>query len=137
MSNNPQPPGSSQTVVVIDDDCDSLSYLTTLLQRHGLRCAAFWRSEEALEFIHNHPVRLVVTDVFMPEMDGVQLLSEIRKIRPETAIVALTGYGQPYLRCMKMLGAVDSLRKPIDAGAFIELVARCLDQGGSLDPCTA
>lgn len=128
---------SSDMVVVIDDDCDSLSYLTTLLQRHGIRCAAFWRSQEALEYIRNHPVNVVVTDVFMPEMDGVQLISEIKKVRPEAAIVALTGYGQPYLRCMKLLGAVDSLRKPIDAAALMALIARCLGKEGGLDWCNA
>lgn len=137
MSKNAKTFDSSETVVVIDDDCDSLSYLTALLQRHGLRCAAFWRSEEALDFIQKHPVRLVVTDVFMPEMDGVQLLSAIKKVRPEASIVALTGYGQPYLRCMKLLGAVESLRKPVDAGAFIEVVRCCLEPNGSLDPCNA
>lgn len=137
MSDNSQKIDSSRTVVVIDDDCDSLSYLTALLQRHGYSCAAFWRSQEALEFIRNHPVPLVVTDVFMPEMDGVQLMSEIKKVRPEAAIVALTGYGQPYLRCMKLLGAVDSLRKPIDAAALMELIKRCLGNDGGLDYCEA
>lgn len=116
-------------VVVIDDDCDSLEYVTTLLDRHGIRCAAFWQPREALEFIAAHPVSVVVTDVFMPDVDGVQLISAIRKCRPDASVIALTGYNDSYLRCMKLLGAVEGISKPIDAAALVAAVHRCLGHG--------
>lgn len=119
----------SPLVVVIDDDCDSLEYVATLLDRHGIRCAAFWQSREALEFIATQPVAVVITDVFMPEVDGVQLISTIRKSHPEASVIALTGHADSYLRCMKLLGAVEGISKPVDAGALVAAVRRCLGDG--------
>lgn len=113
-------------VVLIDDDCDSLDYLATLLDRHGIRCVAFWCSREALEFIRSHPVSVVITDVFMPEIDGVQLVSEVKKHHPAATVIALSGYNQSYLRCMKLLGAAEGISKPIDPGALIAAVRRSL-----------
>lgn len=114
-------------IVVIDDDCDSLDYLATLFARRGVRCAAFWRSQEALDYIRTYPVSVIVTDIFMPEVDGVQLISAIKNCRPEAAVIALSGYNQSYLRCMQVLGAIAALRKPVDAETLLAAVDRCLD----------
>jgi DNA-binding NtrC family response regulator len=114
-------------IVVIDDDCDSLDYLTTLLSRSGIRCAAFRRSQEALDYIRIHAVSVIVTDIFMPEVDGVELLSAIKDCRPEAAVIALSGYSQNYLRCMKLLGAIATISKPVDPAVLMAAVKRCLD----------
>jgi DNA-binding NtrC family response regulator len=114
------------SVVVIDDDCDSLDFLTTLLTRRGIRCAAFWQSQQALDYIREHPVLVVITDVFMPEIDGVQLISAIKECRPEASVIALSGYNQSYLRCMRVLGAIAGMSKPVDSKALVATVGRCL-----------
>jgi FixJ family two-component response regulator len=128
MERPPETTSDSPLVVVIDDDCDSLEYIAILLDRHGIRCASFWRSREALDFIRAQPVAVVVTDVFMPEVDGVQLISAIRQCRPEAAVIALTGHNDSYLRCMKLLGAVEGISKPIDAAVLLAAVRRCLSR---------
>jgi len=127
METRPNATESPARIVVIDDDCDSLAYLTTLLSRRGVRCAAFWRSQEALDYIRTHPVAVVVTDIFMPEVDGVQLISAIKDCRPEAAVIALSGYNQSYLRCMKLLGAIAAISKPVDPAALVAAIDRCLD----------
>jgi len=114
------------SVVVIDDDFDSLDHLTTLLARRGIRCAAFWQSQEGLDYIREHPVLVVVTDIFMPEIDGVQLISAIKECRPEVSVIALSGYNQSYLRCMEVLGAIAGMKKPVDSDALVAAVDRCL-----------
>ncbi|MGF1630072.1 MAG: two-component system response regulator [Kiloniellaceae bacterium] len=124
-------------IVLIDDDCDNLAYLVALLSRRGIRCAAFWRSQEALEYIRSHPVSLVVTDIFMPEVDGVQLISAIKSCRPATAVIAVSGYNQSYLRCMKALGATASISKPIDPTILAAAVDRCLDPAFTGELCQA
>lgn len=137
MDRNPQREDSFARTVVIDDDCDSLAFLTTLLKRHGIRCAAFGRSAEALEYIEHNPVSVVVTDIFMPEVDGVQLVAAIRKCRPEATVIALSGYNESYLRCMKMLGAAEGLSKPVNPSILVPAVERFL--GGEVHrfPCPA
>lgn len=131
MSKHSHNNDNSASVVLIDDDCDSLDYLATLLNRHGIRCVAFWCSREALEFVCSNPVSVVLTDVFMPEVDGVQLVSAIRKCRPQASVIALTGYNQSYLRCMKLLGAVEGISKPIDPAALVASVRRYLGESSS------
>jgi two-component system phosphoglycerate transport system response regulator PgtA len=117
---------SSANIVVIDDDCDSLDYLTTLLARKGIHCVAFCDPTAALNYIRAHAVSVVVTDIFMPDVDGVELITAIGKCRPETAVIALSGYPQSYLRCMKMLGAVAGMAKPVDPAALVSAVGGCL-----------
>jgi len=137
METRPNATESPARIVVIDDDCDSLAYLTTLLSRRGVRCAAFWRSQEALDYIRTHPVAVVVTDIFMPEVDGVQLISAIKDCRPEAAVIALSGYNQSYLRCMKLLGAIAAISKPVDPAALVAAIDRCLDPTFSDGLCQA
>ena len=124
-------------IVLIDDDCDNLAYLVALLSRRGIRCVAFWRSREALEYIRSYPVSLVVTDIFMPEVDGVQLISAIKRCRPAAAVIAVSGYNQSYLRCMKALGATAGISKPIDPAILVAAVDRCLDPGFTGELCQA
>lgn len=123
--------------VVIDDDCDSLAYLTTLLSRRGIRFAAFWRSQEALDYIRAYPVSVIVTDIFMPEVDGVQLISAIKDCRPEASVIALSGYNQSYLRCMKLLGAIAAISKPVDPELLLVTLDRCLDPAFNGNLCQA
>lgn len=137
METSPNDMKSLARIVVIDDDCDSLAYLTTLLSRRGIRCVAFWRSQEALDYIRAHPVAVVVTDIFMPEVDGVQLISAIKDCRPEAAVIALSGYNQSYLRCMKVLGAIAAISKPVDPATLVAAIDRCLDPTFSGNLCQA
>lgn len=127
MDTNPKGTESLAKIVVIDDDCDNLAYLAALLSRKGIPCSAFSRSEQALDYICTHPVSVVVTDVFMPGVDGVQLIAAIKDRCPETAVIAMSGYQETYLRCMKALGATAGLSKPVDPGVLMATLARCLE----------
>jgi len=129
--------GSFAKTVVIDDDCDNLAYLATLLSRVGIRCAAFWCPTEALDYIRTHPVSVVVTDVFMPQVDGVQLIAAIKNCRPKAAVIAMSGYQESYLRCMRALGAAASISKPVDPATLLAAVNRCLDPDFTGDICQA
>jgi len=127
MDGNLSPDRRSARIVAIDDDCDVLAYLVALLARHGFDCAAFWRPDDALEYIRTHPVSVVLTDVFMPEVDGIQLISAIKDCCPEAMVVGLSGYNRSYLRCMKALGAFACITKPIDPDGLMETIEQCLE----------
>lgn len=129
ISPDPQLP----RIVAIDDDCDILAYLVALLSRHGFHCTAFWRPDEALDYIRKNPVSVVLTDIFMPEVDGIQLIAEIKNCRPTAAVIGLSGYNHSYLRCMEALGAFASHAKPIDPAGLMHTIRQCLETGAAED----
>ncbi len=118
------------TIVVIDDDADYLAFLTALLRRAGYCCQGFSRARAALEFVRTNPVVLVVTDIFMPETDGIEVLGQIQRESPGTAVIALSGANQQYRRIylglMQALGTICELTKPIDPEGLLTAVASCL-----------
>jgi len=117
----------TDSLVVIDDDRDSLAYLTALFSRRGIRYEAFARAPEALEFIRTHAVSVVVTDIVMPDVDGVEILSAVKCYRPCAAVIALSGYDQLYLRSMVAFGAVAQMTKPVDPAVLLAAVEGCLN----------
>jgi DNA-binding NtrC family response regulator len=115
-------------VVVIDDDSQHLAYLTTLLMRAGHHAVGFTSAQDALADIQAHSADLVITDLFMPDMDGFELLRAIRGLFPAMPVVTLSGDGLMekdfYLKCSTHLGAVASLTKPFEPQELHALVAR-------------
>jgi CheY-like chemotaxis protein len=116
-----------QRVVLIDDQRDHLAYMTTLLRRLRYSVVAFPSARDALVYINASEVDLVIADVFMPDMDGFELLRIIlRRARP-LPVVTLSGGdrrggGDFFLRCTQRLGAVAALRKPLDVDALIAVL---------------
>lgn len=84
--------GSRPLVVVVDDDPAVLSALRRLLRDEPLEVLATSRPEEALEWIQERPVSLVIADERMGDMRGLQLLEEVERLSPSTARILLTGY---------------------------------------------
>jgi CheY-like chemotaxis protein len=105
------------TIVVIDDHPDYLRYIVTLLERAGYEVAGFLDAESALASVERVPPRLVVTDIFMPGLDGFEVLRRLRQVEPPIPVVAMSGmisgHDTLYLDSMKMLGAVAVFTKPI------------------------
>lgn len=123
------------TIVVIDDDKDYLAFLVALLSRAGYDCQGFIQARKALEHIEVAPAALVVTDIFMPETDGIEVLGAIRRTSPGTPVIALSGandrYRRIYLEAMQALGATFELNKPIDPARLLGMVESCLRLGKS------
>jgi CheY-like chemotaxis protein len=123
---------SVASIVVIEDHPEYLDYLATLLRRAGYAVAPFTAASAALQFLRHHLATLVITDVFMPEMDGFEVLSEVRRRFPTLPIIAVSGdgpcQGPMFLDAMRQLGACAALTKPIDAAALLAAVAECLAQ---------
>jgi len=117
---------TSSPIVVIDDDAEHLVYVTTLLTRIGKHCLGFTSGRDALSYLRNNRVALVVTDIFMPDMDGFELLRALSTAFPEVPVVTLSGEGRMtkdfYLECARHLGAVAALRKPFDPDALREII---------------
>jgi CheY-like chemotaxis protein len=118
----------SAEIVVIDDHPEHLDYLATLLRRCGYAVDAFRSAQAALRRVEQSAPGLVITDVFMPGMDGFEVLRGLRHAQPELPIIAVSGKGPQdraiFLKAMQQLGACAGFAKPIDMAALLDAVAR-------------
>ncbi|MEP6621993.1 MAG: HD domain-containing phosphohydrolase, partial [bacterium] len=119
------PHADAQTYLVVDDDEHVRHVLAQLLRRTGVTCLEADGGVHALTLLsQHHEIGLVITDVRMPQMDGVELLTRIRKRWPETSVLMVTAVDNVKLavHCLE-LGAMDYLTKPFDSA---EVRARVL-----------
>jgi CheY-like chemotaxis protein/anti-sigma regulatory factor (Ser/Thr protein kinase) len=86
--------GRGQRILLVDDDDMVLDATKRILERLSFRVDAFRSSLQALEAVKSNPRAwdLIFTDLSMPEMDGVRLVTQIRKVRPDVPVILYTGY---------------------------------------------
>jgi len=105
----------SPKVLFVDDEIDFLQTLMKRMKKRDLESEAAKSGEEALNFLARHPVDIVVLDVKMPGMDGIQTLKEIKRQHPFIEVIMLTGHANVEVAIEGMeLGAFDYLMKPIN-----------------------
>jgi len=99
--------------LVVDDEPRLRQVLLHLMRADGFRCFEASNGAEALEFLENHPVTLVMSDMRMPKVDGIELLRRIKERWPDTAVVMITAVAdvEVAVHCLAN-GAVDYLSKP-------------------------
>jgi signal transduction histidine kinase len=116
------------TVLLVDDEPQILIILSETLNAGGFTTHTCESGAEALAYLENHPVELMVTDLRMPEMSGTELLGEVRKRERDLPVVFLTGFGDRKSAVDAMrLGAFDYLNKPVDAERLIQTVQRAAE----------
>jgi DNA-binding NtrC family response regulator len=120
-------------VLVVDDDREICDYMETFLSKDGLEVKSLSDPEAAPEEVKNGGYHMVVLDLMMPKMDGVEVLQRIRKVDSDIAVVIFTGYPslETAVQSMK-LDAVDYLKKPFDPEEFREVVGRVMRKKGLL-----
>ncbi len=106
---------SKHVIVIVDDEemvLTSLNAFLTLETDYEVKC--FISAKEALDYIKNNRVDLVVSDYLMPEMDGITFLSEVRKIVPEVPRIILTGYAdkENAIKAINHVGLFQYIEKP-------------------------
>lgn len=125
---------SERRLLVVDDDVDMRELVARMLAKDRHRVTLAADGETALRLFRTAPFDLVVSDLFMPDSDGLELLRGIRAHKPETPVVVLSGadssYFGPLLRAARMLGAVAALEKPVAPAALRDAVRTALRTGG-------
>jgi len=118
------------TVLVIDDEEPIRRFLRLILTRAGHDVLEAGDGSEGLVLLRDHDADLVVTDLVMPNKEGLETIMELRRAYPAIPIIAISGGGlnQPctYLDLARKLGASHVFEKPLDRPAFLEAVRRCL-----------
>ena len=103
-------------VLVVDDETGSRESMAIAIEKAGLVVRTFDDARDALSCLQETPsVQLVVTDLRMPDMDGLAFLQELRRLEIEVAVILVTGYGsiENAVEAMRV-GADDYLTKPVD-----------------------
>lgn len=103
------------SVLLVDDEIEFLETLLKRLKKRNLDVRGVKSGEEALELLKEKPVDVIVLDVKMPGIGGIQTLREIKKISPLSEVIMLTGHANMEVAVEGMeLGAFDYLMKPMN-----------------------
>ena len=118
----------SNRVLVVDDERPLVDLMIRFLQNMAVECDGYVDPDEALDAFKKKPFSLLITDINMPGMSGLELLQRVRQIRPSCAAVIVTGFGEKehVLEAMR-LGASDFLEKPLEMDRFRSAVERLLN----------
>ena len=112
-------------VLFVDDEIDFLETLMKRMKKRGVSVAGVGSGEQALDYLSEQPVDVIVLDVRMPGIGGINTLREIKKIDPLMEVIMLTGHASIEVAIEGMqLGAFDYLMKPAD---FDELLYKIQD----------
>ncbi|MBD3181984.1 response regulator [Candidatus Poribacteria bacterium] len=106
---------SEGSILVIEDEVTQLQALTGFLEHQGFRVFGSESGTEGLKIIREHPIDMVLTDYKMPDMNGLDVIIEVKKVNPEIAVILMTAFGDEELAVSAMKeGAFDYLTKPIE-----------------------
>ena len=107
-------------VLVIEDNPDLRDFLRLALEAHEYEVLTAAHGQEALSYLDGHGVDAIVTDLFMPEMDGIETVAAVRKRFPGVRVIAMSGRpGVDYLPVARELGVKHTLRKPFEVQELI------------------
>ena len=113
-------------ILVIDDEQLLRSTVVTILTRAGFSVEDASDGEAGIAMFHKNPPDIVLTDIFMPNRDGIEIIKELKRSSPRTKIIAMTGGG--HLRMMEIaaaaqvLGAGHVLDKPFDSESLLAAI---------------
>jgi len=114
-------------ILVVDDDKEIRCALTRIFSKEGYEVAAAANGEEAIELIHKGHFNLVITDLRMPGIGGLELLKKIKTDKPETAVIIITAFCDDITSTdIKALGAYAHLCKPIRKNDMLTIVKKAL-----------
>jgi len=113
----------NKTILVVDDEKEICTVLSDNLSQEGYWVFTAYNWKTALELVKKEKPDLVILDIRMPEMDGIEVLRRMKKIKKEIVVIMLTAYGtlETARKAMK-LGAYDYITKPFDLFSLKSIV---------------
>ncbi len=118
-------------ILIVDDDRAICDYMQTLLERDGYAVKTLSDPTQVEEEVRHGGYHLIVLDLMMPRLDGIEVLKRIRKVDSDIAVVIFTGYPNLETAVASMkLDAVDYIKKPFNVDEFREVLARVMRKKG-------
>ena len=117
-------------ILIIDDDNQFRTMLRKMVERNGYEVVEASDGKEGIKLYRKNPTDLIITDLIMPDKDGIETIQELRKDFPDVKIIAISGGGRlgphDYLHLAKMLGAQRTLTKPIELDELLKAIEELL-----------
>ena len=121
--------GEAITLLVVDDEPSNLTSLKKIFLKEGLRVLTADNARQALEVVRTHRVQVVLTDLMMPGINGVELLRATREIAPDIEVVLMTAYGTVETAVQAMReGAYDFVEKPLKRMTIVKSVRKAAER---------
>jgi DNA-binding response OmpR family regulator len=119
-----------RTVLLVDDDDSVLETISPMLTDAGYDVLGVAKARIGFDEFQSRPVDLIITDILMPEMEGIEFILKLRKESPSVPIIAISGSGRSstidYLAMARRLGATAVLEKPFGREELLGVVAKVL-----------
>ncbi|MSU32975.1 MAG: response regulator [Pedosphaera sp.] len=124
------------TILLVDDDADFRNLLEKVILRFGMEVVKASDGNEAIEKLSQQSFNLLITDILMPNVEGIELILKIWKDYPTMPVIAMSAGGrlkaEGYLKMAMAFGTKEVLEKPFAMDVFIAAIRRVL--GGSVPP---
>lgn len=119
-------------ILIVDDEQIVLEVLRKILELEGYEVITAANGDEGIELFSQKPFDLVITDMVMPEKDGLQTILDLRKEDPDLAVIAMSGGGtiskERYLAVAGYLDGIITITKPFSMESITEAVAKLLSE---------
>lgn len=126
---------SKQNIFIVDDEQGVLKVIEQTLKSLDCNVTCFDKAADCLEQIRLDGCDLLITDVRMPDMDGIELTTKAKQTNPNLSVLVITGYADipMAIRAIKT-GATDFIEKPLKRDTFLQAVESVLEKAGEIDP---
>lgn len=116
-------------ILIVDDDERLRTAARKVLASEGYSVEGAGSAQEAVELLKQRDAAVVLSDLRMPEVDGIALLKQVRELKPEIEVVMITAHGsvEKAVEAMRQ-GAYDFIEKPLDSAELVKIVARALEK---------
>jgi PAS domain S-box-containing protein len=120
---------ASYSILIVEDDPGFASYLKRLLRRDDLKLITASSGRQAIEYLHRHPIDIVLQDIGLPDINGYQVMDQIRQRFPEVLVIVMTGEVtvESAVEALRK-GAYDYLRKPFESMDLVNTVENALER---------
>jgi DNA-binding NtrC family response regulator len=117
-------------ILIIDDDVQILNMLRQTLEREGYDVLKASNGKQGIRLYREEPVDLIITDIIMPEKEGIETILELKRDYPDVKIIAISGGGrigpEEYLDMAEKLGAQRTFIKPVERKQLLNAVRNLL-----------
>ena len=115
-------------ILVAEDDDSMRQYLSRALERSGYEVVAVDRGTAAIPILEEQSFDLLLTDIVMPEMDGIELAQHVASVAPQTRVMFITGFAAVTLRAGRVAPEAKVLSKPFHLKDLVMEVDRCFSE---------
>src|SRR6266567_8592785 len=117
------------SILIVDDELSMRQFLTHLLQRDGHSIRVAENGRQAMALLRQQPADVIISDVKMPDMGGIELLRAARELQPNVEVIMMTAFANEQTAHQAfLLGAFDFVHKPFDNEFLKEKVSRALQK---------